>query len=517
MQIHEKIKQARISSGLKPEELANKIGIPRTTYLYWEEKTPHIDKIKAVAVALGLPENYFFDNKSNFFDEIEKIDNKNNMATQPKEYDIVKKYIALLESNDRFFKQEIPKLFSSLERIMVQGERLESLIKLNLEHTGNVEAMQREVEPEAIHEQINNQIAEMGPSSGTGNDDEIDRLDRQGYNPITGRYIVAELSDQIEEITPHTRFIEALKKAHKLLTCCNEMKKDIAGMIDKVADAAGILFDQTYRKPYAGLRISEISRKHYVYLFKQCAKDNPRFSPDRQNKYRTALLMLYKKLLAVEAVESDPISSLPIEKTGVKKKPKLLTESERLIIDTNLKAWDYPFWRYMRIFFRSGSRSSELLDLKNDDNIDLERQEFRITVRKGKEYREDIRPIPDDILPLWIEVIEETNPGDYLFSLAFKPGRIRQFRDRPTKKWNQYVRNDPGKYDPHGLGWGLGIKKKFYWLKHLNADTIAGKIDIKTAAAADGHADTNTTKKHYAINEEARERERLKRTTVDFI
>lgn len=61
MQIHDLIKQARIESGLTPEALATKIGVPRTTYLYWEENTPSIDKVKKVEVALGLPENFFLD------------------------------------------------------------------------------------------------------------------------------------------------------------------------------------------------------------------------------------------------------------------------------------------------------------------------------------------------------------------------------------------------------------------------------------------------------------------------
>jgi integrase len=345
--------------------------------------------------------------------------------------------------------------------------------------------------------------------------DEIRMLDEQGYNPITNTFYTASNGMVIEEITPSMPFIEALRKAHPMLTCCEEMKIDVGRIIEALEAAAGKLYDQTIQKPYISLKVSQVSRKHYIYLFKQCGKDNPNFSAYRQNKYRTSLMMLYKKLLAVEAVEADPISSIPIEKTGVKKKPKLLSETERLIIDTNLRAWDYPFWRYMRIFFRSGCRSSELLDLK-PMHVDIEAQEFTITVRKGKEYREDIRPIADDVLHLWVELLEEARPGDYLFGTSFKPGSTRQYRDAPTKKWNKYVTNDPGQYDPLGQGWGLGIKKQFYKLKHLNADIIAGKIDIKAAAAADGHADIATTKKHYAINEEVRERERLKRTRVDF-
>jgi len=73
MQIYERIKNARLKSGLTPEALAEKIGVPRTTYLYWEESTPKPEKVMSVAIALGLPENYFFisgdDEKEDTIDE----------------------------------------------------------------------------------------------------------------------------------------------------------------------------------------------------------------------------------------------------------------------------------------------------------------------------------------------------------------------------------------------------------------------------------------------------------------
>lgn len=60
MQIHEKIKRARILADLTEEEMAEKLGIKRSTYQYWEKKTPSLDKIKQVAEVLGLPDDYFF-------------------------------------------------------------------------------------------------------------------------------------------------------------------------------------------------------------------------------------------------------------------------------------------------------------------------------------------------------------------------------------------------------------------------------------------------------------------------
>lgn len=66
LQIHEKIKQARIAADLTEAELAKKVGVKRSTYQYWEVVTPSVAKIKSVAKALGKDEDYFFTNDETF-------------------------------------------------------------------------------------------------------------------------------------------------------------------------------------------------------------------------------------------------------------------------------------------------------------------------------------------------------------------------------------------------------------------------------------------------------------------
>jgi transcriptional regulator with XRE-family HTH domain len=60
MQIHERIKKERLRQELSEEEVAKRLKIKRSTYQYWETVTPKVDKIKSVARALGLDENFFF-------------------------------------------------------------------------------------------------------------------------------------------------------------------------------------------------------------------------------------------------------------------------------------------------------------------------------------------------------------------------------------------------------------------------------------------------------------------------
>lgn len=74
LQINEKIERARVSAGLTQEQMANKLDISRTTYVYWEQKTPSIDKIKKVAHVLDLPLEYFLD---------DNFDNQDTKAEEP--------------------------------------------------------------------------------------------------------------------------------------------------------------------------------------------------------------------------------------------------------------------------------------------------------------------------------------------------------------------------------------------------------------------------------------------------
>jgi hypothetical protein len=94
--------------------------------------------------------------------KVEKVEQESTVSQS--------KYLQLLESNDRFFKNEYAQMLLSLKELIGLSKKQEALLKLNLQHVGAVEALQKGVEPEVIQEQINIQIADMGPSEETDND-----------------------------------------------------------------------------------------------------------------------------------------------------------------------------------------------------------------------------------------------------------------------------------------------------------------------------------------------------------
>lgn len=78
-------------------------------------------------------------------------------------------------------------------------------------------------------------------------------------------------------------------------------------------------------------------------------------------------MMLYKKLLLLEAVESNPVKEIPKEEVITKIK-KVLNHEEREKGNEYLWNRDRSFWRFINIFFHSGCRRTELSRLKVREN-----------------------------------------------------------------------------------------------------------------------------------------------------
>ena len=57
---HEILKEARLNAGLTQSQLAEKIGVAKSTYCNWEQGTrePNVLKLKAIAKALGVTGDY---------------------------------------------------------------------------------------------------------------------------------------------------------------------------------------------------------------------------------------------------------------------------------------------------------------------------------------------------------------------------------------------------------------------------------------------------------------------------
>ncbi len=137
-------------------------------------------------------------------------------------------------------------------------------------------------------------------------------------------------------------------------------------------------------------------------------------------------------------------------------------------------------------------------------DVDLNNQVFKVLVKKGRSQRECLKPIKNIALDFWKEQFENSCGNDYVFSSTFKAGKFKLQPKNITKKWKLFIKDE------------LKIDVDFYALKHLNLDETSNQLNAEAAAKMAGHTSTVITLKHYLVNEEQREMEKLKRVSNKF-
>lgn len=333
--------------------------------------------------------------------------------------------------------------------------------------------------------------------------EELNSLKVQGFNPITRISLAEEVIDY--EINPNTPFPEALHQAYIKLGKAKPTMADIKSTVGGMTLAIKQLrFDQ--------LEISNVRRRHILMCLDRCQSVVKGWSAKRRNKYRCYLLILFKKLVLLEATEINPISDIPIEKTVKKFREVLDDETLRFKIDRHLLANHYSFWRFMHIFFHSGSRETEIMLVKGQD-VNLEKQEVKYTVLKGNNPTEVRRAIKDSVLHLWREAVENCRPDQYVFAKGLVPGDVAINPNQIGRRWRTHVKRNKVL---QALNNGVAITADFYSLKHLNTDQTAALLDLEDAAKHNSHTSTVITMKNYAFGEKERQQERLRKVNNKF-
>jgi integrase len=334
-------------------------------------------------------------------------------------------------------------------------------------------------------------IKERREATGQLIENELYQLKEKGFNPITGKFFIEFVSG----IDPRTGFIEALWKAYDMLKLEAMTLVDVRSLI-KFLDIA------SKKMGIERMEIRDVKRRHLRQLLEMIKEYKKSYSAYSYNNSRAYLMMLYKKLLEQDAVEINPVKDIPKQKLTIKIK-EILSPDERLKIDSHLKKVNPDYRRFIHIFFHSGSRKTEMVRLKVAD-VDLRKQVFKLLIKKGRQWREVLRPIKNIALDFWKEQLKDASQNDYVFSSNFKPGKTKTTTKRMSNKWKEYVKE------------GLGIDIDFYSLKHLNLDEVSSILDAEAAAKMAGHTSTVITLKHYLVNEEERKMDKLRKVNNDF-
>ena len=287
---------------------------------------------------------------------------------------------------------------------------------------------------------------------------------------------------------PKQNFIEALEVAYPKLSVSEGVKKELRRIVAKIKKSAS---EQRIEFP-----ICEMHSGHVRDLL-----DYLNLTANEYNKYLTHLSIALSDLVEKRIVFHNPIRDIKKKKT-IKKMRETLEISQLLEIFKVLKI-DHPtFYRYGMIFFHSGARSAELFRVQKK-HVNLAKQEYKVTIRKGNSYREVKKVILKNALPFWTEILNEcTGNEDYLFTRGLQPSLVPTQPYQITKRWKRLVKD---KYN---------VTADFYALKHLFLDEIDKKSNL--AGHAGSHT-TDVTERFYLFGSESRKNEALKNIDINIL
>lgn len=323
----------------------------------------------------------------------------------------------------------------------------------------------------------------------------------EGYNPITKKTTPPQRPAPMPvhrtpgEVYATTPFIEALEFALEKAKVADVTRKDLQEILLAVGTGAEVL-------NYHYLPIGQIKRSHIRYIIDCLEKSNGEFSGHKFNKYRGYLSILFKVLVQYDAVESNIIKDIE-KRVQVKTVRETLTKEQRYQINCHLRNNYRSFWIFSQIFFHSGGRETELMNLKVGD-VDLKAQTYKTFIKKGRQYTWVYKTIKNIAIPFWEEVLNGASDDLYVFSVGLVPGPKRIRTDQINKRWMRLVKKP------------LGITADFYSLKHSNLDEVSEMLSISDAAAMASHTNTAMIEKVYATGQAERKHERLKKISNEF-
>ncbi len=322
-------------------------------------------------------------------------------------------------------------------------------------------------------------------------EEELYVLQAEGYNPITkknnGTDIVVEY-----DISPETLILIAIEEAKKKIQAAKSTQSDLKTVVK--------YFSKSCRQlRYNILKIGDVKKIHIKNILENQAKQN-NYTNERFNKVRAYIQMVFEELVDSDALDYNLISSIK-KKKETKKIKKVLNDREHETVRDYLKQNHYTFYRYFEIFFRSGSRSTELFNLRYSD-VELYNQRFKVLVKKGKHYEEQWRAINNNAMPFWMELMASAEKGDYIFSYNFSPGKTKIAARQVSNKWRKYVKQK------------MGITADFYSMKHLYTTKVISLYSRDLATGINGHKSRMMNDKHYDTLYNERKLEEAKNINV---
>src|SRR4030095_17139003 len=110
----------------------------------------------------------------------------------------------------------------------------------------------------------------------------------------------------------------------------------------------------------------------------------------------------------------------------------------------------------------------------------------------------------DSAMPVWTEVMEDCDKGDYLFTRGLKPGRTAIKSYQIGKRWYRHVKKK------------LNITADFYSIKHLHTTEVVDLLSDVDAAKHNDHKGTKMVNTVYDVKRKDRTNGKIKTLNNPF-
>jgi len=330
---------------------------------------------------------------------------------------------------------------------------------------------------------------------------EIDSLQNNGWDPILGECISSLQKEvAVNEISKYMSFESALKFADTKIKVSEDTRTHETKPLLKQ------ILDQATKQGMAQTPMNEITRRNLREIIEKCAVkiDSKVFSGDKYNRCRKVLGYYYKELLDYDVVDANIPLSLNKQKLDTKRVEAEISPEDQKKVSNYLRDNFRSYWLYLQVFYNSTPRSTEMMRLQVKD-IDLKNQRIKFLIKKGKQYGEKYRVIPDIAVKYWTEIIGDAPEEWYVFGRGLKPSEVPINSYQIHKRWYRLItKNEAFK--------GIGIT--FYQLKHLRLTDVADSHGIEQASKLAAENE-KTVRKHYDMNPE-RSDDKLKKSGKEF-
>ncbi|ASK29754.1 hypothetical protein CEY12_06375 [Chryseobacterium sp. T16E-39] len=306
-------------------------------------------------------------------------------------------------------------------------------------------------------------------------------LDEKDYNPRTKEYMFER-----GNLNPYLFTGEALQKVLDKKEFTLDHTRNVKLHLDRFM----VAFEKNNLNY---LKIKDVELIHVKQTLESLNLSNYTY-----NKFRVHLSSLFTDLVDEGCIKVNPCTGIKPKKHIVEKR-EIFTIQELRKIDKHIKDKHPHFYNYFQIFFMCGCRTTEMLALKKTD-VDINRSEFTITLKKGQLYVREKRAIISDALPFWKDQLENAIfDDDYIFSFFYQPGDHEMDRNLIYRFWKEKVMVP------------LKIDKSIYSLKHTFLDMV--EEANYSAQIMAGHRNDQTTS-IYTVGREKRRLEAQKQIKI---